>query len=105
MITLNTGKATLTTLNTRHLLGLTVKLLDFPAQATHVLSSLRRVLSHVVGSDIVRALGRKHQPEHFHLMPFGKILNVQGFALLKLVRRPIQAIHPLITNLSATVID
>ncbi|MEP7284146.1 MAG: hypothetical protein ABI947_00095 [Chloroflexota bacterium] len=53
-----------------------MKLLNLAVQATHVLGGLGRVLSHIVGGDIVRALGRKHQPEQFHLTAFGKVLDM-----------------------------
>ena len=59
----NSGFTTLTTFQPSQLFGFSVKLLDFPTQAAHLLYSLRVVLRHVVGHNIVRALGRKHNPE------------------------------------------
>jgi len=74
MIPLHTGFATLTTFDPRDLLAFAMKLLDLPAEATHLLRRCRVVLRHVVSGDIVRALGREHQPEKFHPMAFGKVL-------------------------------
>ena len=56
VVTLNTGFATLTVLKPRHLLGLTVQLLDFPAAATHLSCGLSRVLSRVVDPSITAAV-------------------------------------------------
>jgi len=105
MIALNTRQATLTALNTRHLFGFAVKLLNLPAQATHVSCGLRVILSQVVGGDIIRALGGEHQPEQFHLMPLGKILDVEGFAMLLVVVSPRQAINALVGPFLMAVID
>jgi hypothetical protein len=52
-----------------------MKLLDLPALVTHILGSLRGVLSQVVGGDIVRALGREHKPEEFHPMTGWKSID------------------------------
>lgn len=51
MIALDRCQATLTALNPRGLLGFTVNLLNLPAQGTHVLGILRRILSDPVGGD------------------------------------------------------
>ena len=50
--------ATLATFNPSQLLGLAVKLLNFPAEAAHILYDLHVVLRSLVGNDIIRALGR-----------------------------------------------
>jgi hypothetical protein len=65
---------TLASLKTGHLFDLPMKLLNLPTSGTVLLSFTRRILSQVVGHDIFRALGIKHKPEQFHLMPFGEIL-------------------------------
>src|SRR5690349_14004720 len=82
MVTLNTRQTTLTAFDTGGLFGLPMKLLNLPTQATHLLGRLGRILSKIVRSDKVRALGGKHQPEQFHLMPFGKVLDRQHFSML-----------------------
>lgn len=48
----------LATFQSEELFGLSVKLLNLPTQATHLLSGLRVDLSKIVGDDIIRALGR-----------------------------------------------
>ena len=63
VISNNSSFATLATFQTSQLLGLAMKLLDFPTKATHLLYGLRVVLRHVVSYNIVRALGGEHNPE------------------------------------------
>lgn len=53
MVTLNALLAALARLNSRRLLNLPVKLLNFPAHGTHFLRVVRRALSQVVGDDIL----------------------------------------------------
>ncbi len=105
MIALKPPQPTRTTFQTCRLFGFPMKLLNLPAQATHVLRGLGRILSHIIGGDIIRALGRKHQPEQFHLMTFGKILDMQGFAVLFFVLRPGQGVDSLVRTLTAPVVD
>src|SRR4030066_2322141 len=64
----NSGFTTLATFGAGQLFGFAVKLLDLPAKAAHILYDLHVVLRHVVGDDIVRALGRQHHSENFHLV-------------------------------------
>ena len=64
----DSGFATLTAFKAGQLLGFAVKLLDFPAEAAHILDDLHVVLRYLVGDDIVRALGKQHYSEGFHLM-------------------------------------
>src|SRR5690606_34120178 len=64
----NTSFAALTTFQSSQLIRFSAKLTDFPPKSTHLLYSLRVVLRHVVGHNIVRALGRKHNPEKFHFV-------------------------------------
>lgn len=58
VVTDNSGLATLATFQSGELFGFSVKLLNFPTQATHFLDGLRVILSNIVGDDIVRALSR-----------------------------------------------
>lgn len=95
----------LATFQARELFRLTMKLLNFPAPATHLLCSRRVGLSLVVGYDVVRALGGQHNPEQFHFIGFGKIFDFDDFAVGRFIRRPLQAIEPLIGPLSRRVID
>ena len=81
VVTDNSGLTTLATFQSSELFGLSVKLLNLPAQATHLLHGLRVVLSKIVGDDIVRALGRQHHPEQFHFVVFGKALELHHFAM------------------------
>src|SRR6266478_1758438 len=82
MVALDTCQTALTGFNASSLLGFAVKLLNFPAQGTHVLCILRGLLSKIVRGDKVRALRGKHQPEQFHAMAFGEILDMERFAML-----------------------
>src|SRR6266508_334878 len=80
MIADNPGFTTLITFQASQLLGFSVKLLDLPTKATHLLYSLRVVLRHVVCDDVVRALGRKPYSEKFHFMRAWKALDFDQFA-------------------------
>jgi hypothetical protein len=61
-----------------------MKLLNLPAQGTHLLCVVSGIVSHVIGNNIVGALGGKRQREQFHLMPFGECFEVDNFAMLLL---------------------
>src|SRR5512138_232315 len=76
MVSDDSGFATLTTFQPGQLFGFSVKLLDLPTKATHLLYSLRVVLRHVVGHNIVRALRRrrKAQPRKVSLCDRQEIL-------------------------------
>ena len=93
VVTDNSGLAALATFQSSQLFGFSVKLLNFPAQATHFLHGLRVVLSKIVGNDVVRTLGRQHHPEQFHFMVFRKALEFQNFTMLFFSIRPLQPIH------------
>lgn len=54
MVALAPGQAALAALDSGDLLVLAVKLLNLPAYAAFLLGSVRVVLSHVIGDDIVR---------------------------------------------------
>ena len=99
MVALNAGQPTLATFNPGGLLGFTVKLLNLPTEGTHLLSVFGRILSGIVGSDKVRALRRKHQPEQLHLMACREILDMHPPAVLFFSLRPGQPIHALVARL------
>lgn len=63
MVSDNSRFAALTTFQPSQLFGFSVKLLDLPTKATHLLYSLRVVLRHVVGHNIVRALRRRRKAQ------------------------------------------
>ena len=69
MISNNSGFTTLAAFQSSQLFGFTVKLLNLPTKATHLLYSLRVVLRYVIRHNIVRALRRrrKAQPERVSL--------------------------------------
>lgn len=81
-----------------------MKLLNFPAEAAHILDDLHVVLPHLVGHNIVRALGRKHYSENFHLVFGRKAFDFDDFALLLLRCTPGQTIDPLVRFLTARII-
>ncbi len=93
MVADNSGFPALTSFQAGELFGLSVKLLNLPAQATHFLHGLRVVLSKIVGDDIIRALGRQHHPEQFHFVVLGKALELHQFAMRSFGLRPLQTIH------------
>ena len=94
MISDDSGFTTLATFQASQLFGFAVKLLDFPTKAAHFLYSLRVVLRHVVGHNLVRALGSEHNPEEFHLMITRKAFDLDYFAMLFFSFCPFQRIHP-----------
>ena len=105
MIANNASLATLTVFQTGQLFGFPVKLLNFPSQGdTHLLYGLGRILSKIVGHDIVRALGRQHYSEQFHFMIFRKALDLDDFAVWFFLICPLQSIHTLIRLDSTRVI-
>ena len=105
MVPNNPRLPALTPFNARDLFGFAVKLLNLPAPAAHCVDGQRRILSHVVGDTIVRALGGQHTPEQFHFRVVWQALEFDGFALIPLLRRPRQAVHALIGLTVARVID
>src|SRR5512145_1749276 len=104
MVSDNSCFATLATFNSGQLLGFTVKLLDLPAKAAHILYDLHVVLRHLVVNDIVRALGRQHYSENFHLVLGRKALDFDGLAALLLDFTPCQAVHSTIVLCAARII-
>jgi hypothetical protein len=78
MVSDNSGFTTLTVFQPGQLFGFAVKLLDFPTQAAHRLYSLRVVLRHGVGHNIVRAPGRKHYSEELHFMLTSRLSERQA---------------------------
>ena len=81
MIALDSSLAALAAFDTRELFDLAMKLLDLPADATHFLRRIRRILSQIVGHDPVRAVGRHRDPEQLHLVILGKALDLDALAL------------------------
>ena len=104
VITLRPLCAALAIFNTSDLFGFAMKLFNLPTQATLFLGSLGRILSDVIGYDIVRALGRQHKPEEFHSMAFGKVFEMDEFALLWLSCRPTQLVNPPMSLLTIAII-
>ena len=93
MISHYSSFATLAPFDAGQLLGFAMKLLDLPAKAAHVSYDLQVVLRYLVGHDIVRALGRQHYSENFHLVFRRKAFDFDHFTLLQFGFRPFQAVH------------
>ncbi len=93
MISNYSGFTALTIFQSSQLLGFAVKLLDLPTIATHLLYDLRVVLRHIVGHDIVCALGRKHNPEELHFMIARKAFDFDRFAMVFLSLIPFKAVR------------
>src|SRR5262245_42737689 len=74
MIALDTCLATLAAFQPGHLFAFPTHLLNFPAEATRLLCGRSGLLSQVVGHDVVRAVGRHHNPEQLHFVLLGKPL-------------------------------
>ena len=89
MVALNARLAALVFLNASQLLEFAVKLLNFPAHATHLLRGIQRILSQIVGYNPIRAVGRHRNPEQFYFVCLRKAFDLDGFAvhLLVYVRR------------------
>ncbi len=77
VIALDASHATLATLQTRHLFDFSMQLLNLPPDGTHLLRVSRRMLSHIVGHDVVRAVFRDHEPEQLQAMTFREIFDVE----------------------------
>src|SRR5271157_4265552 len=105
MITDDPGFPALAAFDPGQLFGFAVKLLDLPAQAAHFLYDLRVVLSQVVRHDIVRALGRQHHSEEFHLISTRKAFDLDQFAMFLFTLGPRQRIHSPIRLGTARIID
>ena len=87
MIAHDASLPTLATFQAGQLFGLSMKLLNLPTPATHLLRGRRVVLSPVVGDDIVRALGGQHNPEQFHFVSLGEAFDFDDFAVGDFLRR------------------
>lgn len=98
------GSAALAAFQSGELYGFPVKLLNLPAQAAHLLYRLLVSLSQIVGHDIVRALGRQHDPEQFHFVLLRKAFEPHPFALLPFAFRPGQAVNPPVGVVPARII-
>ena len=105
MVALDAGFATLALFQTGDLFAFPMQLLDFPAEATHLLSRLGGILSWIIGHDPIRAVGRHLNPETLHLVVFGKALDLDPFAVSQFVLVPPQRIDPLIGAGAAGIIN
>ena len=105
MIALDPSFATLALFQTGDLFAFPMQLLDFPAEATQLLSGLGGVLSWIIGHDPIRAVGRHLNPETLHLVLFGKALDLEPFAVSQFVLVPPQRIDPLIGTDATGVIN
>jgi len=104
MIAHDASLPTLATFQAGQLFGLSMKLLNLPTPATHLLRGRRVLLSPVVGDDVVRALGGQHNPEQFHLVILGKAFDFNHFAVRQVIGRPVEAIDALVRLLISRVI-
>ncbi len=93
MVALDARLPTLATLQACQLFPFAVQLLNLPTKAARFLCRLRRILSQVVGDDIVRAVGGDRDPEALRLVVFGKAFDLNPLAVLKLRFRPRERIH------------
>ena len=105
MISNDAGFSALATFNSGQLLGFTVELLDFPAKAAHILYDLHVVLRHLVCDDVIRALGRQHNPEKFHLISAREAFDLDDFAMFLFGFRPLKTVHTLVRSCATRIID
>ncbi len=98
VVALDSCHATLATLKARHLFGFAVQLLNLPPDGTHPLRVSRRVLSQVVGHDIIRAVWRDHEPEQLQAMTFREIFDVDILAMRFFFFAPGKRIHSPVIN-------
>src|SRR5215213_1066222 len=105
MVADNARLPALAAFNPRDLFGFAMKLLNLPTPAAYLVDGWRRILRHVIGDNIVRALGRQHNPEQFHFLLAWQPLQLDGFTAVAFLRRPEQTIHALIRLLPARVIN
>jgi hypothetical protein len=105
MVANDPGFSALATFNASQLLGFAVKLLDFPAKAAHIMYNLHVVLRHLVCDDVVRALGRQHNPEKFHLVVTREAFDFDDFAMLFLGFCPFKTVHTLVSFCASRIID
>lgn len=81
VIALDTRFSTLVSFDAGQLFDFAVKLLNFPAHATHLLCGIQRILRQVVGDDPVRAVGRHRNREQFDLVGVRKSFDLDHFAM------------------------
>ncbi len=98
VIALDSCRATLVTLKARHLFGFAVQLLNLPPDGTHPLRVSRRVLSHVVGHDLIRAVCRDHEPEQWQAMSFREIFDVDILTARLFRFAPFERIYSLVSD-------
>jgi hypothetical protein len=74
MIALDARLPALAAFQSAHLFALTDQRLNFPAEAPRLLCGPGGLLRQVVGHNVVRAVGRHHNPEQLNFVLFGKSL-------------------------------
>src|SRR5438105_7294046 len=104
VVALDTSFAALAILKARQLLGFPMKLLNLPAQGTHLLSVLCRRLRQVVGHDPFRAVSRHLNPKQLHFEVTWKTLDLDQLATLQLGFAPTQRLNASVGFCSATVV-
>jgi hypothetical protein len=105
VIALDARLAALALFQAGQLFCFTVKLLDLPAPATHLLCARQSILRQVIGDDPIRAVGRHHNPEQFHLVHFGKSLDLDHLAISEFLFAPSERIDPAIFLLAVGVVN
>ncbi len=98
MIALDSSHSTLTTLKPCYLFDFAMQLLNLPTNGTHLLGVIGRVLSGVVGHDIIRAVCRNHEPEQLQAMPTRKVFDVDVLTARFFFAAPFKTIHRLVLN-------
>ena len=87
VVSLGAGLAALAFLHPQHLLAFPVVLLDFPADAAHVLDRDGGILGMVVGGYVFRAVCRRN-PEQFHLVIHWESVDFDELAAQHFVAEP-----------------
>jgi hypothetical protein len=99
VIALDSRFAALAAFQSRDLFAFAVQLLNFPAEAAHLLCGLGGVLSRIVGDDPIRATGRRLNSETAHLVVSGKVFDLDRLAGAQFGGAPFQRIHTLVREL------
>ena len=105
VIALDPRPSALASLDSRELLGLSMKLLNFPAQGTRLLRTLRQILRKVVRDDQVRAVGRHLNAEQFYLTLFGEISDLDDLSVRRFALIPTELIDMPVRQRTARIVD
>ena len=105
VVALAAGKSALADLHAGELLTFAVKLLNRPADAAFLFSSIRVTELGLVGQEVVHPVGGHSYAEAFQFAVLRHALYFQGFALLHLFVRPAQIAHWLAGLLVARIIN